>query len=489
MLYFLFCQSLHTLTLSSSPFGFSGDLLEDGTTPLLDAANRKLEDPSIDCANMGNGGVASYESSDPNAGDGEVLQERTKFYPHYDSSTCLSDGLQPAWLQTSDIFDNVKDCCRSTFPWNTDCVAQSTPLGVVFYPHHDSSTCLSDGKHPDWLPTSEQFSSLKDCCGTAFKFNKDCVAQSTPMSVVFYPHHDSSTCLFDGKHPDWLPTSEKFSSLKDCCGTAFPYNKDCEKQSTPIKGEVFYPASGTYKCLSDGKQPPYMSKDSLFNNEKDCCLKHFTWVDLEVCLANGKETTTSTTTSSTTATTKWTSTSTTSTKATTVATQASTTSTTRTTATSTKATTVATQASTTSTTRTTTSSTKGSTTAAKSTEVTPTQPARPNAQSTLFYPLFEEGITTCQNDGNRPRWMRKKDLKKTLSECCQAYASDYDDCMAVSSESNERFFPDFQTMSCVNERYVSPEDWMSDSYFRWNRRRCCKEFFASAESSSCSGIL
>jgi len=318
----------------------SGDMLDDGTTPLLDAANKKLADPSINCADMGVGAIATYEEAAAGAASEEAI-ESIKFYPHFDSSTCLSDGLQPSWLQASEIHDTVEDCCRNSFKWNTDCVAQSTPIeGVVFYPA----------------------------------------------------------------------------------------------------------ATGTYACLSDGKQPPYMSDSDLFNNEEDCCEFHFSWA-LADCLGNGQTTTTSTTTTMTTKSTDTTG----------------------------------------STAATTTKATVGQ---LESTTKATTYQQVPDGQSPMFFPIFETGLTTCRSqiDGTPASWLSVKDFKGTVSDCCRSYASNYDDCVTASYAAL-RYYPDFQTMSCVSEEAGIPGDWIAGDYFLWNEKRCCKAFFASAESSSCKDLL
>jgi hypothetical protein len=344
-------------------------MLDDTSTPLLDAANAKLVNPSLNCADIG-GAVANYAA----AAGGEADVE-TEYYPHYDSSTCLSDGLAPSWLQNSEIFNNVNDCCTNNFPWNTDCVAQSTP----------------------------------------------------------------------------------------------------------VTGTVFYPDKGSYQCKSDGKQPPYMGAEQLFKNEEDCCKFHFSWIAVEDCISNGIIAATATTTTSSSATT----------------TTASTSSSTTTTASTSSSTATTTTASTTTNAGTTTTTTRASTTTTtKATadqlipvEAAVDQPIIPSDQSTLFFPLFESGITKCQNEGTPSSWLSVNDFKGTLSECCRSYASNYDDCMTASSATNERYYPDFETMSCLSEKEGTAGDWMTDDYFRWTEKRCCRSFFATAQSSTCSDLL
>lgn len=359
------CHQLHTLTLFYRvhylflTWELSGDLLDDGSTPLLDAANKKLADPSINCADMGVGAIATYDEA-AGTTDEEAV-ETTKFYPHFDSSTCLSDGLQPSWLQASEIYDTVEDCCRNSFIWNTNCVAQSTP----------------------------------------------------------------------------------------------------------IEGVVFYPASGTYACKSDGKQPPYMSESDLFSNKEDCCEYHFSWV-LADCLS-GEATTTTTSTTTTTTRTTTTTTRTTTTKSTDNAGTSATT--------TTKATAGQVE------------STKATTTKATTTKATAYQQVQ-DGQSPMFFPVFESGLTTCRSqiDGTPASWLSVKDFKSTVSDCCRSYASNYDDCVTASYAA-VRYYPDFRTMSCVSEEAGTPEDWIAGDYFLWNEKRCCKAFFASAESSSCKNLL
>jgi len=376
----------------------SGDLTDDLNTPLLDAANAKLVNPSLDCADIG-----SYHTVEAAAG-GEAAVE-TEYYPHYDSGTCLSDGLAPSWLQNSAIFNNVNDCCTNNFPWSTDCVAKSTPAPAAG------------------------------------------------------------------------------------------------------NGKIFYPATDLYGCKSDGKQPPYMSKDLLFKNEEDCCKYHFSWIAVEDCISNGITATATTIASTTTATTtagtttaamaaSTTTAGTTTTSTTAAAMAASTTTAAGTTTASTTAAAMAASASTaasTTTTAGTTTTTGGTaaTTKAPTDQLIPVEaePIIHSDQSTLFFPLFESGITKCQNEGTPTIWLSVNDFKGTLSDCCRTYASNYDDCMTVSTATDQRYYPDFQTMSCLNEKEGKPGDWMTEDYFRWTEKRCCRSFFATAQSSSCSDLL
>ena len=76
--------------------------MEDKSTPLLDAANKKLEDPSIDCSTMSDADALTIKKKDENAGP-------SYWYPLHDgSNSCTDDGNQPSYYKLSDLFDNEK---------------------------------------------------------------------------------------------------------------------------------------------------------------------------------------------------------------------------------------------------------------------------------------------------------------------------------------------------------------------------------------------
>ena len=87
---------------NSSTSSTTSDILEDKSTPLLDAANKKLEDPSVDCSAMSDADALVSKQKDENAGP-------SYWYPVYDGSTsCADDGNQPSYLKLSDLFENEK---------------------------------------------------------------------------------------------------------------------------------------------------------------------------------------------------------------------------------------------------------------------------------------------------------------------------------------------------------------------------------------------
>mmetsp|Transcript_28384 Transcript_28384/g.48957 ORF Transcript_28384/g.48957 Transcript_28384/m.48957 type:complete len:164 (+) Transcript_28384:635-1126(+) len=103
----------------------SGDLMPDLSTPLLDAANAKLLDPSMDCASFDLSDYIqaamsdSYPKSDEGAPEAEDSQDNSPpsadavvaakveshtadimlpYYPSTSGHVCLADGKQQSWL-------------------------------------------------------------------------------------------------------------------------------------------------------------------------------------------------------------------------------------------------------------------------------------------------------------------------------------------------------------------------------------------------------
>ena len=151
----------------------SGDLMPDLTTPLLDAANAKLLDPSLDCASLD---LSDYineivsEAHPPQLildakGNSVPISSQvslSKWYANFSDGVCLNDGQEPNWLKDEELFDTVQDCCAKKFNWNDACVANSpdsSPVEVAavveiqtldtYYPSSIGiAQCLNDGNQP-----------------------------------------------------------------------------------------------------------------------------------------------------------------------------------------------------------------------------------------------------------------------------------------------------------------------------------------------------
>ena len=91
----------------------SGDLFDDFSTPLLDAANAKLLDPSLDCASLDLStiGAVMNEMHITSQGASADAGPELVFYPAFGEGLCLSDGNHADWLQLSDMTNSAEVSC------------------------------------------------------------------------------------------------------------------------------------------------------------------------------------------------------------------------------------------------------------------------------------------------------------------------------------------------------------------------------------------
>merc|ERR1712085_8835 len=110
----------------------SGDLMPDLSTPLLDAANAKLLDPTMDCASrdLSSQINAIMEKTHPKAGTNTGGEN--SYYPARSKVLCKNDGQQADWLKPSDLFGSAESCCEHHFSWNTlKCLENSPDLPPI----------------------------------------------------------------------------------------------------------------------------------------------------------------------------------------------------------------------------------------------------------------------------------------------------------------------------------------------------------------------
>ncbi|KAL3817553.1 hypothetical protein ACHAXA_010572, partial [Cyclostephanos tholiformis] len=94
----------------------SGDLLLDGTTPLLDAMNSKLNDPAVKCESV------STTNSAANNGGNDVKEEGT-WYPSI--NLCTSASPPPFYIST--FFLTEAECCAKNYCKPPDSTSSPTP--------------------------------------------------------------------------------------------------------------------------------------------------------------------------------------------------------------------------------------------------------------------------------------------------------------------------------------------------------------------------
>jgi len=109
-----------------------------------------------------------------------------------------------------------------------------------------------------------------------------------------------------------------------------------------------------------------------------------------------------------------------------------------------------------------------------------------------FFPVFNDGTTTCENVGTPPSWMTRNVFKQTKSECCQNYAFqwDYEKCLtglasdgpasyASIDRRDDYYYPDFEAKACMVDG--NHPDWMAGDYLSETLAQCCSNSFPDEE--------
>jgi len=274
----------------------SGDIMPDLSTPLLDAANAKLRDPSLDCIS-----IAELKSHSISGTDGPADQFES-YYPDFGNSICQSgDVLDLESMKSSDVFGNVHDCCLRHFSWNQNCVADSpvkesdgstveveqvvptpppTRKPVSLSTRPPSSEPSPSTRPPTWMPSWKP----------AFV---EPLAQEKPIDSLdtnsresrYYPLFDGvfTVCENTGPIPSWISESSLRYSKTECCQNfAFPqdYDKCMDySDSPPILGgdTVFFPNFRAEMCVNSETEeaPSYMSGTYFEKSNYRCCSKFF----------------------------------------------------------------------------------------------------------------------------------------------------------------------------------------------------------------------
>jgi len=290
----------------------SGDLMPDLTTPLLDAANAKLLDPTLDCASLD---ASNYIGIEAAIEGGTTIEAEVAnlYYPNSDSATCLNDGLEAEWILDKDKYSSLTACCMAHFSWNNDCVSSGEladavaeledQTGVIWYSSTTAPECLSGGNQPSYYDLDSLHSTAEACCNVHYTGSYyDCIARSyaaasssgstsdadnvLPLPVAtptvaetsveesimqvtdkFFPvfGDDGTTRCMTGMPPSWMSINDMKATKGDCCHSyTLSYNNN-ECLSNP-----YYPIFKDQKCLNDGNHPAWMAGDYLFYSQEKC---------------------------------------------------------------------------------------------------------------------------------------------------------------------------------------------------------------------------
>jgi chitinase len=206
----------------------SGDLMPDLSTPLLNALNDRLNNPNIRCDGGSGGGIAQnpVETQAPVlTEDPTELPTRKPSFPPTNELTLeptkeptKEPTIQPVYQQPDTLNDGGEAI---------DLVEMSVASDLYFpYFESDTAECRN---HYDNMPgyiTQNMLSLEGECCETYYW--PDVVEQCKTSSYAqqpFYPNFEETTCVNDGKQPDWMAGNYLEKNHWMCCHNFFSYNE------------------------------------------------------------------------------------------------------------------------------------------------------------------------------------------------------------------------------------------------------------------------
>jgi len=257
----------------------SGDLLEDLSTPLLDAVNDRLNDPGVRC--------------DPD----EVILVGS-WYPDRSYGFCVNDGKHVEKFISNDLmFGSAETCCKDFFTFNDDCESfsldpgssgkwvEGVSEGDPWYPVQSLKFCLNDGKHMEnFISFGSMFGTAKACCNDFYKSDNDCESHSldpgssgkwvegvTPGNP-WYKHPTTNRCVNDGDHENYsIQTSQMYSTEDSCCD-AHIFDGNCVPESSMKVNEgKWYKAYDG--CTMKSPVPDWIK--NVYDTAEQCCKKQF----------------------------------------------------------------------------------------------------------------------------------------------------------------------------------------------------------------------
>lgn len=169
------------------------------------------------------------------------------YYPDWNGANegCADDGQEPYYMLSNAPYflsNTREECCKKFYEWNyISCTGTIPETSGDYYPDwtgasSSPSTCLSDGKMPHYMLTSQQWylsSTLKECCERHFYWDlNNCMGTQVAGTGKWYVKYDASTCVQDcvGSSPcggiaqSW---EETFNDKNTCCEKKMWYNNKC----------------------------------------------------------------------------------------------------------------------------------------------------------------------------------------------------------------------------------------------------------------------
>jgi len=401
----------------------TGDVMPDLSTPLLDAAVFKLNNPDVPC---------SPESAD----DGADSDAENPWYAKKTTDICINDGKHDKKLPDTELYESMSKCCKAAFAWDPDgCMAASThgTSAGTWYVHMGG--CISEGNIPDWIDDSDIFTTKEECCSTKLNWNLSaCLGGeestsdvATAATVASEESTTTSTTMTTSSETAITTSTESVTTTTEAAtstsSTEFLTTTSAEVTTTTSTGE----ATSTEPTTSTGTTST-------------------TSIDITATTTETKSTTPIDTTERTT-------------------TDATSTSSTETTSTTAEPEILSVS-----------DDVEAQSEAFESW-------TNDDSSESSFYPYYgKDGAESkCRSDGNFPDWFSKSEAVNSRASCCETFflPSQFNDCMMESIREARPYYPNFEDMSCKNDGKQPDYMGLAGDYLLPNKFSCCNNFFSS----------
>lgn len=167
----------------------SGDIMDDLSTPLLDAVNDRLNNPNTRCDGGSSGGGGLPTRQPTRKPSFQPIKKPTNqpvhptetgdnslFYPQFGSDTaeCRNDDINRPDFIRQNMLSTESECCETYYFYDlVDQCKSSSYTQLPFYPNFRDNSCVNDGRHPDWMVGDYLEANQWLCCHNFFSYNEE----------------------------------------------------------------------------------------------------------------------------------------------------------------------------------------------------------------------------------------------------------------------------------------------------------------------------
>jgi hypothetical protein len=197
----------------------SGDLMPDLSTPLLHAANNRLNKPNGRCGSVGS--TAANEPIPPPPPQPSFVTGQEPTIP--------TAPVSAPNLNWPSVENEPAQLSKPTpIPTAKAITPQAAAFASLFYPDFKHDGCRDDGNSnaPKWITNDMMRSSRAECCSSYFSPE---LSGRCNSNHPYYPNFENQSCINDGNHPSWMAGDYLADSKWACCHNAFRDKKMLDK--------------------------------------------------------------------------------------------------------------------------------------------------------------------------------------------------------------------------------------------------------------------